>query len=136
MSKQMGEIIIDHRASPGLPEEVARWAGYDPAQCAEGKIYKQALMTCSHCGGVVVKNPDRTRPRGLCMECNNKEGHYICDKCDFDRRQPGYIHTPLVKFIDQHLAVAANPCSTRELPTAPGVTMSGSPSKLLFPTKD
>lgn len=54
MPKQMGEIVVDHRASPGLPEDVARWAGYDPEQCKEGKVFVQDTMTCSHCTNIVV----------------------------------------------------------------------------------
>ncbi|WP_024516843.1 hypothetical protein [Bradyrhizobium sp. Tv2a-2] len=131
--KQMGYILVDHRASPGLPEDIARAAGYDPKFCGEGKVFEQDTMTCSHCKSVVVKNNARTRERAKCFECDNKEGHYICDGCDFIRREPGYVHTPFTKFIDDHLAVAANPCSTRDLPTAPGVTLSGTPQKLLLP---
>jgi hypothetical protein len=78
MRKQMGEIIIDHRASPGLPEDIARAAGYDPAHCREGKIYAQATMTCCECKCVVVKNPFRTRDRATCS-C----GNYLCDLCAF-----------------------------------------------------
>lgn len=103
MPKQMGELVVDHRASPGLPENIARWAGYDPKACGEGSIYKVATLHCSHCLMRGVPNHARTRPRALCMECNNREGHYICDTCDFERSQPGYVHAPLVKKIEDHL---------------------------------
>ena len=69
MRRQMGEVVIDHRASPGLPEDVARAAGYDPALCREGKVYRQESLTCRHCRGVVVKNPFRTRDRASCAKC-------------------------------------------------------------------
>lgn len=129
MPKQMGYLMIDHRASPGLPAEVARQFGYDPKLVGEGKLYETETMTCSHCNAVVVKNPLRTRERALCMQCNNVEGHYICDGCDYLRTQPGYVHAPFRKHIDDHLSVAANPCSTRDLPTMP----LGSPPKLILP---
>lgn len=130
MSKQMGYIMIDHRASPGLPEDVARWAGYDPKDCGEGKIFEANTATCSHCKSCVVMNPLRSRARAKCFECDNLEGHYICDGCDFVRNQPGYVHTPFTKYIDDHLSVAANPYSTRELPVLPSCPL-GTPSDLL-----
>jgi hypothetical protein len=137
MPKQMGYLMVDHRASPGLPEEVARWAGYDPRFCGEGKVYEVATLHCSHCGGHGIPNPQRTRARATCFECDNKEGHYICDACDYLRHQPGYVHTPFVKFVDDYLDVAANPCSTRELPLPPALLIQqGSPQKLLFPEPD
>jgi hypothetical protein len=99
--KQMGEIVIDHRASPGLPEDIARQAGYDPLLCREGKMYEQATLTCSHCRNVVVKNPFRTRDRHYCQKCS---GHYICDICAFRATLPDYTHTPFEKVIEQHLS--------------------------------
>jgi hypothetical protein len=75
MPKEMGYLMVDHRASPGLPEDVARWAGYDPKLVGEGKVYETKTLCCSHCNACVVPHPDRIRPRALCMECNNREGH-------------------------------------------------------------
>lgn len=55
------------------------------------------------------------------MECDNKTGHYICDVCDWERKQPGYVHTPFKKYIDDYLHVTANPCLTGViLPVVPG----------------
>lgn len=103
MAKQMGYLMIDHRASPGLPEEIARWAGYDPKLTGEGKVYEVDTLSCSHCTARVVPNVMRTRPRAKCFECDNREGHYICDPCDFQRAQPGYVHTPYKEVIDNLL---------------------------------
>lgn len=114
MKKQMGEIIVDHRASPGLPEDVARWAGYDPKFCREGKIYKQETLHCSHCDGHGIKNPFRVRERHYCSKC---AGHYICDACAYLAAQPDYVHLPYKKVIDTLLTQAA----------------MGSPAKLLTP---
>jgi hypothetical protein len=97
MFKQMGELVVDHRASPGLTEEQARLAGYIPELCREGKVYRQETMTCSHCRGSVVKNPFRTRERHSCMKCG---GHYICDGCAYIASQPDYVHTPMAKMLD------------------------------------
>ncbi len=103
MAKQAGYLMVDHRASPGLPEDIARWAGYDPKLVREGKVYEVDTLFCSHCGACGVPNAARTRARASCLECDNHGGHYICDGCDFLRMQPGYIHTPYKKIIDETL---------------------------------
>lgn len=41
-----------------------------------GVKLEMSVMTCNHCGCVVVPHPQRVRPRGHCKRCN----HYICDK--------------------------------------------------------
>lgn len=117
MTKQMGYLMVDHRASPGLPEDVARWAGYDPKQVAEGKVYEVDTLRCSHCGGCAIPNIMRTRPRARCFECDNREGHYICDACDYLRSQPGYEHRPFVQKVDEYL----------------NKIVMGSPTKLIMP---
>jgi hypothetical protein len=114
-----GYIMIDHRASPGLPEDVARLAGYDPKLCGEGKVFESKTMTCGHCGGSVVPNVARIRPRASCLACDNREGRYICDGCDFLRSQPGYVHKPMVQVIDEVKERA--------------ITHMGTPLKLLTP---
>ena len=40
-------------------------------------VYETPTLTCYHCGVVVVLNPDRTRPREWCFNCDS----YICDPC-------------------------------------------------------
>ena len=86
--KDGGYLMIDHRASPGLPEEVARRTGLNPKDVGEGKLYEAATLTCSHCKCTVVKNPLRTREREFCLKCY----HYICDLCAAAMRQPDYVH--------------------------------------------
>lgn len=110
----MGEIVLDHRASPGLPEEVAIAAGYDPRLCREGKMYEAATLTCSHCKCAVIKNPLRERERNYCAKCDY---HYICDICAFNASLADYVHTPFEKVVEQ-LQYAA-------------LTGEGSPPKLL-----
>lgn len=94
--RQYGELIVDHRASPGLPEDIARQAGYDPTLCREGKMYEAATMHCCECQGVVVKNPKRTRDRHSCS-C----GNYICDMCAFKLSMPDAVHKPLAQLYDE-----------------------------------
>ncbi|SRR5216684_7134149 len=98
MAKQLGEIVVDHRASPGLPEDIARAAGYDPRLCREGKLYEAATLACCECRCVVVKNPFRTRERHSCS-C----GNYICDICAFKLSMPDAIHKPLNRYYDDHM---------------------------------
>src|SRR5215470_1496886 len=86
-----GEIWVSHKASPGLTEQQARAFGYEPSQCREGKVFEAAILTCSHCDVRVIRNPLRERERATCLHCSN---HYICDSCDWKRRQPDYIHRP------------------------------------------
>src|SRR5271157_2890741 len=116
--KREGYVMIDHRASPGLPEEVARRSGYDPAQCREGKLFEAASLTCAHCKVVVVKNPRRSRERASCPHCGC---HYICDLCDADRFHADYVHTPFEKRWDDALS---GPADTQ-----------GSPQKLILPPR-
>lgn len=99
--KQMGYLMIDHRASPGLTEEEALRAGYDPKFSGEGKVYEQDTMTCAHCRNVVVKNPFRTRDRPHCYQCD----HYICDICAVKAKTDD-VHMPFSKFIDLTLKQA------------------------------
>jgi hypothetical protein len=71
-----GEILIDHRASPGLtPEMIGRFG----IAVAGGEIFESAIYTCSHCQCGVVLNPDRSRERHWCAKCDR----YICDECAY-----------------------------------------------------
>lgn len=100
--KQMGYLMVDHRASPGLTEQEALIAGYDPRLSGEGKVYEADTMTCAHCKNVVVKNPFRTRDRPHCYQCD----HYICDICAVKAKTED-VHMPFTKFIDITLNKAA-----------------------------
>src|SRR4051812_10704148 len=70
-----GYLLIDHRNSPGIPDEAAVKAGL-PVGAGRG-IYESATYTCSHCQTIVVINPLRTRAREWCAKCD----HYLCDRC-------------------------------------------------------
>lgn len=121
MRKQMGYLMIDHRASPGLPEDIARSVGYDPKFCGEGKVYEVDTLTCAHCKNAVVPNMFRTRERARCFECEAKGGKYICDVCAFKASQPGYVHTPFAKTIENVIKQELMQSSM------------GTPTKLLLP---
>jgi hypothetical protein len=92
-SSKEGFLFVDHRASPGLPADIARKMGYDPEVCREGKIYEAATYTCPHCGRVVIKNPERVRMRERCNSCDT----YVCDWCAAAMRKPDYVHQPMMK---------------------------------------
>lgn len=104
--------MVDNRASPGLPEDIARAAGYDPAQCRAGGLFETATLTCSHCGNAFVKNPLRTRERPYCAKCD----HYICDFCDDRRREPLYVHVPFNKMMDDVINQAQKTVTESEPP--------------------
>lgn len=97
MNTKEGYILVDHRASPGLPEDIAIASGYDPKLCGEGKMYESKTLTCGHCKIVLVKNLLRFRPRETCAKCGH---HYICDVCAFRMTLADYSHLPYCKFID------------------------------------
>lgn len=100
-NKEHGYLMIDHRASPGLPEEIARKNGLDPRYCKEGQVFEASTLTCAHCRTVVVKNPFRTRERASCPKCNF---HYICDACALAMARPDYEHMPFAKFAEMAMA--------------------------------
>lgn len=91
-----GYIMVDHRASPGIPEDMAIKLGYHPKQVKEGSTFESAVMSCSHCNTQVILNPLRTRERHYCPKCNL----YICDWCEAARHQPDYVHRSMAEYAD------------------------------------
>lgn len=71
-----GEYTIDNRTNPGIADEIVIAQGLPPGS-GQG-LFEEACYTCSHCEAVVVRNRERTRPRGFCKKCN----HVICDACE------------------------------------------------------
>lgn len=118
MAQREGYLMVDHRASPGIPEDAALQLGLDPKLVASGKLLEAATLTCTHCKCSVMKNPYRTRERGSCPKCNLK---YVCDICAVAMRQPDYNHLPYEKRLDD----AINDQHRLEL--------YGSPTSLLMP---
>ncbi len=78
-----GHLILDHRESPGIPDEQAAQMGL-PRGAGRG-LYEAATYTCSHCQAIVVMNPERTRQRNFCRGCN----HLICDGCAAEKARTG-----------------------------------------------
>ena len=104
MAKQhAGYLMVDHRASPGLSEDIARLAGYDPKFCGEGKVYEVDTLYCVNCYSHVVKNPFRIRER------HSHKGNYVCDGCAYLLSQSDYVHVPLAKRIDDTKAAEGSP---------------------------
>ncbi len=110
MPTRTGYLMVDHRASPGLTEEQARFNCYDPDLAKEGRLFEADTLTCAHCPAIVIKNPERTRERYSCQKCG---GHYVCDTCNFRSLQPGYVHLSKWAQIDQkYEAVMAQPVTS------------------------
>ncbi len=84
---QEGYFLIDHRYSPGLPDELAIPGGL-PAGVGRG-CNELSTITCSHCQYVMIQNPLRTRERGYCPKCD----HYVCDRCNLSRILTGECKT-------------------------------------------
>jgi hypothetical protein len=85
MAQREGYLFIDHRASPGLPDDMARRMGILPGS----SVNELATLTCCHCGTAVIKNPFRQRERASCPKCSYK---YLCDFCAAKTREIDYIH--------------------------------------------
>ncbi len=98
-----GYLMIDHRASPGIPESVARAMGFDPKQMQGGKLFEADTLTCAHCKTVLMKNTLRVRERANCTKCN----HYICDGCHAESMGATYDHTPFQQKVDEAQDAAA-----------------------------
>lgn len=90
--KNEGYLLIDHRASPGMPADFYRKLGMDAPAVGEGKMLESHTLTCKHCNTPVILNPERVRARGHCRKCDG----YICDPCVALRDC-----TPFSKILDQ-----------------------------------
>jgi hypothetical protein len=80
-----GYLEIDHTFSPGVPDELTKPLGLITAPA--GTKLESATVCCNHCNKIVVLNPNRSRPRGYCANCDS----YICDMCEFIRKTRGCI---------------------------------------------
>lgn len=70
-----GELVIDHRASPGLTAEDV--GTFDTPTVPKGTLYESAVAVCGHCSYAIILEPKRTRERGWCSKCDR----YLCDDC-------------------------------------------------------
>lgn len=81
---QEGYLLVDHRNSPGITQAdllTIPALRRDQFQVMQG-VFESPTIRCSHCGTMVVLNPQRTRARGYCSRCD----HYVCDNplCHLD----------------------------------------------------
>jgi hypothetical protein len=91
-----GEVFVDHRNSPGVPEEMAIQAGYDPKLMRGGQCFTAPTLGCVHCGAHVMLSPTRRRDRCHCPKCDA----YVCDICGAAMREPDYVHMTIVQICD------------------------------------
>lgn len=70
-------ILIDHRNSPGISQEFVRANNLDIPAVSAGTQLESAMIVCGHCGTDVILNPNRSREREWCWNCDK----YICDGC-------------------------------------------------------
>lgn len=104
LARTAGELLIDHRASPGTTE------------VPEGKLLEVATYTCSHCCAVVVMHARRTRPREVCLRCMA----IICDPCAKRRAKRGNCTPFIAQYLDKPdviLSVAGAPARTTPSPS-------------------
>lgn len=74
ISNGRGELYIDNRMSPiALP--LSR-DGEEWNVIKVGEKFERMTYSCAHCQRVVVKHPERTRPREWCPRCNG----YLCEQ--------------------------------------------------------
>lgn len=92
----LGELFVDHRASPGIPAAKAESMGLHPSAFKEGSVTTLKTLGCCHCGGVWIENPWRTRPRNDCHKC----AQYVCDACAIAMREPDYVHRSFRELAD------------------------------------
>jgi hypothetical protein len=92
MLKQHGYFFLDHRNSPGFTAQEAQVL----ARPVGSTVFEADTLFCKHCHTHVVKHPNRTREREFCRGCM----HYVCDGCAWEMRQPGYLHAPFEKIVD------------------------------------
>lgn len=86
INRNDGYLLLDHRGSPGVSDDIARAAGL-PASAGRG-VFEASTLYCPHCGAHSVKNPERARAREYCKSCN----HYICDFCHRASQAAEYVH--------------------------------------------
>jgi hypothetical protein len=107
-----GVLLIDNRCNEGVPDEVVVPQGLPPG--AGRGIFEEACYTCSHCQAQVVKNRNRTRPRGFCKGCNK----VICDACDARYHASAHQCVPFNAFAEEVRNAAArgdaNPVAAAE----------------------
>lgn len=75
LSGHTGYLLIDHRNSPGVSQEMIVASGKDVPTAKAGTIFEADTYVCSHCNAIIIKNPLRVRPREVCRKCMR----VVCD---------------------------------------------------------
>jgi len=91
MGKQLGHVLLDQTGGDGgISEELLHRQGIldDSVPVRPGSKAEADTLSCNHCGGVVVLNPLRKRPRTMCHLCMR----YICDLCASRAKDTDYLH--------------------------------------------
>lgn len=94
-----GEILIDHRNSPGVSSELLIANGLPP-ESGRG-IYEGVTYTCGHCQRIVFVNSLRNRERHFCRGCE----HVICDGCAAEKAKT-LTCRPFKQVVDELLTAA------------------------------
>lgn len=92
-----GVVLIDHRNSPGISPEFIAKNNLDAPAVGAGQTFESAVSVCHHCQRDVILNPNRSRERGWCWNCD----HYICDDCTA-ARQAGAPCVPFIQRMERH----------------------------------
>lgn len=95
--KRENYLMVDHRASPGVPTGAFRAVGFNMPEVPEGQMLEAAVLVCHHCQTHVIQNFDRTRERGYCPKCDG----YICDICTLNSKAADYVHRPFKQIVDE-----------------------------------
>jgi hypothetical protein len=95
-----GYFMMDHRQGNPAPDELVIASGL-PAGAGTG-LFEAPTFTCSHCGSVVIMNPNRQRERTYCRGCD----HLLCDACGAARAAGAKCKT-LKQVIDELMSEAA-----------------------------
>jgi hypothetical protein len=94
-----GELIIDHRESPGITLQEAFSVGMNPIfAVGAGKKLHVPTYNCHCCERLIVVNPGRTRDRAYCPQ----HDAYLCDECEVKRIRNGKC-IPFKQVIDEYL---------------------------------
>lgn len=65
-----GYLLIDHRDSPGIPEELAaKWKRMGVVTTVGSTKLEADTFTCGHCQRGVIKEYRSTNPRNVCRKC-------------------------------------------------------------------
>ena len=101
--RQQGWMLVDNGGPGSITKDQARAQGL-PSTYATQSVVELDTLHCRCCGGVVIKNPERTRERNHCTKCN----WFQCDGCAYLATLPDYVHQPFLQKVELAKTAAAN----------------------------